>query len=343
MQPRVRAAFLDNYFEVARFVGLDPHAMLKWAGIDEAILSDPDHMLPGAPALALLEETARRSGNSSIGLLMAEARTLASMGAIALLLKHEGTARDVLDAMVQYQVLLSEALAIRVEEAGDATMIHCGFRERFGGRQAIEYLTGMIARVTSHLTGGRWRAESVHFVHDSPDNLSAYRRIFHCPIAFQSEFDGLVCATELLDAPNPEAEAILARHAQRYLDMLFPHPQDGAITERARRSIYLLLPAGRATLEQVADNLDVHPRMLQRRLEKEGRTFALLLNEVRRELAQRYLSSSTHQVTVIAQMTGYAAPSSFTRWFCTEFGVSPAAWRAERQMGAPAETPNRAA
>ena len=126
----------------------------------------------------------------------------------------------------------------------------------------------------------------------------------------------------------------MARHAQRYLDMLAPDPGDSSIAERARRSIYLLLPAGRATLDQVGDNLALHPRALQRLLDKEGRTFATLLNEVRRELALRYLANSAHSVTAVAQMTGYASPSAFTRWFCAEFGVAPAQWRAEERQAA---------
>jgi AraC-like DNA-binding protein len=56
-----------------------------------------------------------------------------------------------------------------------------------------------------------------------------------------------------------------------------------------------------------------------------------VLNEVRRELALRYLAGSAHNMTAIAQMTGYATPSSFTRWFSAEFGKSPAAWRNEAQ------------
>jgi len=36
-------------------------------------------------------------------------------------------------------------------------------------------------------------------------------------------------------------------------------------------------------------------------------------------------------MTAISQMTGYANPSSFTRWFTAEFGMSPAAWRAEKR------------
>ena len=76
----------------------------------------------------------------------------------------------------------------------------------------------------------------------------------------------------------------------------------------------------------------MHARTLQRSLGNEGRTFAMLLNDVRRELALRYLSSSTHSITSVAQMTGYATPSSFTRWFTAEFDMAPAAWRAEARM-----------
>jgi AraC-like DNA-binding protein len=86
----------------------------------------------------------------------------------------------------------------------------------------------------------------------------------------------------------------------------------------------------------VGANLGMHPRALQRHLDREGRTFAMLLNEVRRELALRYLASPTHSVGSVAQMTGYATPSSFSRWFASEFGMSPAQWRAEERAEAAA-------
>jgi AraC-like DNA-binding protein len=333
--PQVRAVSLTNYVEVARFVGLDPAGMLRRAGIDPAELADPEHPLDAGRVATLLEDSARESGCPVFGLLMAESRSVASVGAVGLLLKHQRSARDVLDALVQYQRLLAEALAISVEEFDGATTIRTELAVGVGGWQGTELMMGMVCRTISEVAGGRWHPETVHFVHDAPDDLSVHRRIFQCRLAFQSDFNGFVCPTASLDAPNPEADSIMARHARRYLDMLVPDPADGSITERARRCIYLLLPAGRATLEQVGDNLGLSARTLQRSLEKEGRTFATLLNEVRRELALRYLASSTHSVTAIAQMTGYATPSSFTRWFAAEFGTAPAAWRAEER----AETP----
>lgn len=262
---------------------------------------------------------------------MAESRSLESIGAVGLLLRHQRTARDGIDAIVEYQGLMAEAIAFGVDELGETTIIRTGVVAGLGGRQAIELLMGMTCRIVREIAGGRWHPERAHFVHPAPGDPSVHRRVFQCPLAFQSEFNGFTCSTASLHAPNPAAESVMARHARRYLDTLVSDPADGSITGRARRSIHLLLPAGRATLEQAGENLGVHPRALQRLLEKEGRAFATLLNDVRRELALRYLSSSAHNIAAIARMTGYASPSAFTRWFCAEFGMTPGAWRAEER------------
>ena len=329
--PQVRAVSLTNYVEVARFVGLDPATMLRRAGIDPAELADPEHPLDADRVAKLLEASARESGCPVFGLLMAESRSVASVGAVGLLLKHQGTARDVIDAVVQYQRLLTEVLAVSTEAVDGATVIRTELAAGIGGPQSTEYVMGLLCRIVSEVTGGRWHPESAHFLHDPPGDLAVHRRLFQCALVFRSDFNGFVCPTASLDAPNPAADSIMARHARRYLDMLVPDPADGSLTERARRCIYLLLPAGRGTLDQVAENMGLSARTLQRSLDKEGRTFATLLNEVRRELALRYLAGSTHSVTAIAQMTGYATPSSFTRWFAAEFGMAPAAWRAEER------------
>lgn len=327
--PQVRAVSLSPYFEVARFAGLDPRQMLRNAGIDPASLADPEYLLDAGRVADLLEDSARTSGCATFGLLMAEARSVASIGAVGLLLKHACTARGVIQAVVEYQQLLADALALSIEELDGAAIIRAEVAPGIGGRQVTEYLMGLVHRIVSDVTAGRWQAESAHFLHDPPADAGAHRRVFQCALVFRSDFNGFVCPADSLDAPNPDADSVLARHARRYLDMLAPEPADGSLSERARRCIYLLLPSGRSTLHQVGKNLGMSGRTLQRALGNEGRTFAMLLNEVRRELALRYLASSTHSVTAIAHMTGYANPSSFTRWFASEFDIGPAAWRAE--------------
>lgn len=343
MDGQIHTAALTNYFEVARFVGLDPYEMLRRVRINPATLDDPDALLPSGAVADLLEASATESGCESFGLLMAESRTLPSLGPLSLLLAHQGTARDVLDALVDYQSVLNEVMSLDVEhvpqgggseDGGALAIIRAGFIGGYDGRQAIELLMAIICRTVSEVVSGRWHPDLAYFRHSAPADLSHHMRIFQCPLIFDAEFNGLVCSEAALDAPNPAAETAMARHARRYLDMLVPDPADGSVSERARRVLYLLLPAGRATLEQVAANLGLHPRALQRHLEREGRSFAMLLNEVRRELALRYLASPAHSVTSVAQMTGYATPSSFSRWFSAEFDMSPAQWRAEERAEA---------
>jgi AraC-like DNA-binding protein len=332
---QVRARALTNYVQVARFVGLDPYEMLRRAEISPLALENPDSLIASRAVGDLLHASAIESGCEHFGLLLAESRTLASMGPISLLLSLAGNARGVLEAMVRYQMVMNEVIVLGTEQAGGETIIRVGISAPYRS-QSIELLMGMICRMISEVVGGRWHPDCAHFTHAAPADTSVHRRVFQCPLIFDSDFNGFVCATASLDAPNPAADSALARHAQRYLEMLQPDAA-GSITEQARRALYLLLPAGKAGVEACADNLGLHPRALQRILEKEGRSFATLLAEVRRELALRYLSSSTHSITGIAHMTGYATPSSFTRWFCAEFGMSPAQWRAEGRQAEPPE------
>jgi len=336
---QVRTQTLTNYFEVARFCGLDPYRMLRRFRISPVLLEDPDATLPSNAVADLLEASAAESGCESFGLLMAECRTLSSLGPLSLLLAHQGTARDVLDSLIEYQSVLNEVMSLDIEHAPDGekgglAIIRAGFIGGYDGRQAIELVMAIISRTVSDLVSGRWHPDLAYFRHPAPADLSHHRRIFQCPLVFDADFNGLICSEAALDAPNPAAESVMARHARRYLDMLLPESADGSLTERARRSLYLLLPAGRATLEQLGANLGLHPRALQRQLEREGRSFAVLLNEVRRELALRYLASPANSVGSVAQMTGYATLSSFSRWFAAEFGMSPAQWRAEEKTDA---------
>ena len=330
--PQVRATALAGYCEVARFVGLDPYAMLRRARINPEILEEPEHPIPAKRVAALLEDSARESGCASFGLLMAETRSLSGIGPVSLLLTHQGTARDVLDSAIRYQGLLAEAIAISIEEEDETSIIRTDVVAGAAGPQSIELLMGIVCRIVSEIVGGRWHPDSTHFVHSAPIDLGMHRKIFQSHLVFDSDFNGFACSTASLDAPNPTADSGMARHAERYLEMLMREPSDGSIAERARRSIHLLLPSGRANLDQVSQNLGLHPRTLQRLLGQEKRSFGTLLNDVRRELALRYLSRSTHSVSSIAQLTGYASPSSFTRWFCAEFGTAPAAWRAEERQ-----------
>ena len=331
--PQVRAAALTNYDVVARFLGLDPLAMLREHGFDPAVIEDPEQPLPLTTVARLLEESAARSGCPQFGLLMAESRSLGSIGPAALVLKHQPTAGDVIQAIIRYQRAFGLALDLSDERLGDLLLVRTELHGAPATRQSSELLVGYTCRCIAAVVGRRWAPETVHFTHAAPDNLSVHRRVFSCPIEFDSTFNGFACDRAAVSAENPAGDPELARHAERFFELLIPSKGTPSAREQALRSLRLLLPERRATVDQVATNLCMTPRTLQRLLEREGCTFGDLLDEIRRELAQRYLAEPTRPIAAVAELIGYRTPSSFTRWFTAAFGRSPAAWRAEARQG----------
>jgi len=118
----------------------------------------------------------------------------------------------------------------------------------------------------------------------------------------------------------------MAKYAESFMDAL-PKPGRSSVVQDVRRSVYLLLPMGRASIEQVASGLGVNARTLQRRLDDAGVSFSTILNDVRRELAQRYIENTTYSMGRVAAMLGYANLSSFTRWFTAQFERAPSRLR----------------
>lgn len=130
-----------------------------------------------------------------------------------------------------------------------------------------------------------------------------------------------------LDAPNPSADPALAQLAERYVRTL-PHGAAGSLLQDVQKAIYLLLPLGEASIGRVAGALGLNERTLQRRLAQEGGEFTRLVNEIRRDLAIRYVTNQRLPLGRVAGLIGYSRQSSFNRWFASEFGVSPTRWRA---------------
>jgi AraC-like DNA-binding protein len=331
MAAMVRAAALSNFVEVSRQFSIDPVKLIRKARLDPVVLTNPDIRIPALSVALMLEAAAEQSGCVTFGLRMAESRRLSDFGALSLLLSHEPTLRQTLSTLERYRHLLNESLAIYVEESDETVVIREELITEKGVitlRQATELAVGTMFRLYRAVLGGRWHPDSVEFVHSAPSDLTVHRRVFSTKVRFGSEFNGIVCARSDLDRSNPAADTTMAQYAQRFVESLNTGPNSTKAME-VRKAIYLLLPTGRASIEQIADSMGVNVRTLQRQLDAEEAVFSVLLNDVRRDLVMRYLASPGYSLTLIAEMLGYSQLSSFTRWFAGQFDMAPTTWRAK--------------
>jgi len=175
----------------------------------------PDLRLPTEMVVALLEDSAARSGCDTFGLEMAESWRMSDFGAISLLLTHQRTLRDAITATIRYRHLLNDTVALSLEDDGSLVIL----REELVGaaaarsRQAIELALGVVFRMFRALLGPQWNPRNVQFTHAAPAELAVHRRVFGPRVVFGGEFNGIVCEAADVDRPNPSADPAMAGHA----------------------------------------------------------------------------------------------------------------------------------
>lgn len=336
MASLVRAACLTNYDEVARTAGLNSARMLLDAGLSPSVLAEPDVMIPVDKVGRLLQASAQQSGNESFALCMARSRLLSNMGPVGLLIRDQETLRDSLQLLIRHLALLNGAMTMELEEQDDTVVIRellLAGRAHEPTRQRVELALGVMVRAIRQLIGRDWQPRLVCFEHAPPKDLAVHLQLFGPRVAFNQDFNCVVCAKADLDRRNEFADPAMVRYAQKLLDASGP-PSDDAVLDDVRRSILLLLPTGRCSIERVSEHLGVVPRTVQRRLTEKGQSFSALMNDIRLELASRYVLESKRSLTEVAELLGFSAASSFSRWYQSQYGCSAKDSRAKAQSGA---------
>ncbi len=107
---------------------------------------------------------------------------------------------------------------------------------------------------------------------------------------------------------------------------------DESFSAKVRSVLVEILPAGKSTIEDVADALGMSKRSLQRKLKEEDTTFQKQLNHVRELLAKNYIQNTRLSSENIAYLLGYQDLNSFFRAFALWTGKTVTAYKQETSL-----------
>lgn len=133
--------------------------------------------------------------------------------------------------------------------------------------------------------------------------------------------------TEFLTANESFWDVLEPRLKLRLAELV----KDSSYTSHVRASIAQNLASGQCTIANIAHQLAVSPRTLQRKLSVEGTNFQAELNHLRLELAQHYLMEMQQSIIETAFLLGYDEPNSFSRAFQSWTGKTPDQFRKNRE------------
>ena len=297
----------------------------------------PDARVPGGQVERLWRVAIERTGDSLVGLHMAEAYSPGALDILGYVVLSCRTVGDVLDRFARYARLLNDGMRVEVVREKRVAYCRCTYVESMNNYllrspdQAIDTTWAGVARELRRLTAKPLVASEVWFRHKAPAAAHAreYARVFDAPVKFGASEDRFVVPIAHLDEPVRSANPALLRAFEQHADaMLSGMEKQGSRSHQVAEVLAGRLKGAVPPLSEIARAMAMSDRNLQRALRSDGTSFQKLLDEVRRDLAISHLADPATSAGQVGFLLGFSEPSAFHRAFRRWTGKAPSAYRA---------------
>jgi AraC-like DNA-binding protein len=279
-----------------------------------------------------LDEAAIALKDDRLGFTLARDFDPRELGLLYYVMASSQTLGDALKRVARYSQTTNEALVVRYGE-GNRLIISLSYSgvPRHSDRHQIEFCMFAVLRICRVLTGQNIVPQHFSIAHHRSEGTSEMARFVGTKVEFGADTDEF--------ALNIDARGLPLIHSDPYLNDLLLKYCEAALADRrgdmsqfrtrVENAISSLLPHGRVLVEDVARSLGMSERTLARKLSDEGLNFTEILQQLRRDLAVRYLDDRKLHVSKIAWLLGFHEVSSFTHSFKRWTGKTPRQIRTE--------------
>ncbi|AZC24166.1 MULTISPECIES: AraC family transcriptional regulator [Pseudomonas] len=304
-------------------------AVLAEAGIDPALLQQPRARVSGSAFAALWLIQIRELQDEFFQL---DSHGLPP-GAFALicrgLIQEPNLEKALRQCLNNFSLFLRDfggTLSVRGKRA--VISLHSRCQEPGRGHYGEETLLVLIISLLCWLGGRRIPIDRAEFRH-ARLSLDDDALLWGSNLTWNAGRTEIEFASRLLRLPVVQDLAslkVFLRSAPQWLVIRFrnQHGLTTQVHQRLRSSHYSQWP----TLEAFAQEVQMSPSTLRRRLEREGGSYQEIKDEVRRNVAVDLLRRSAASIGEIAELTGFQEPSAFHRAFKKWTGESPGRYRA---------------
>jgi AraC-like DNA-binding protein len=305
-----------------------------WAATDltPELVGDDDVRISPAQFCVAWAEAIRLTRDPQLALALASATPPGAFGIVEYVCRAAPTLGDALRQWVRYLNLLDDAVEVALEVEEDRAYVRVVRESDAPAPASHELCFALVARHARQLATSPFRVVAVELAHSG--DPAAYRAWFEAPVVFGADQTQLVLPRAALETAlatsDPQLLSILTRAAS---DLVRRGVADPTIAAQVARVLQEELRSDHGTIEHVAKRIGMTARSLQRRLRDESTSFQALREQVRQELAQRYLEERL-SISEISFLLGFSEPSAFFRAFKRWTGLTPV--EARRRASAPA-------
>ena len=323
-----REPILRLIIETLAAAGLDAPRLLAHYRIDPSALESRSAVVLNDALNKLWSAAENETGNPAVGLSI-PSQAGYGLGNLTQLVVSAGTLRGALRALARHARLLCPTLSINLCEAEGQFRIQLILSS--GPGEAVphrhDFLSMLLVQHMRVLTGSAFELQAYDRPGAAPSTTGPWESVFECPVHFSADRCTLTLSAHELDYALPSANSTVHDFCEYLVSRTEVSDQKTSV--RVRRVLEEVLSRGEPSREEIASRLCLSSRSLSRRLASEGTSFAVLVNEVRRDFAELYLKRDEFNLNEISCALGFCDPSNFYRACKRWFGRTPQMVRQE--------------
>lgn len=309
--------------------GVDAETCLQGTGIDKTHLLDSEALIPREQEMRLIENLMLALPDvPALGIRLGLRYNVSTFGIWGFALRTSRTLRDVAARALRYLPLSTAYCRMElIERDGmlgvsmDPGAIPAHLRQFLLERDMATAINLLRELSLSGVT-----IQVMELQCAEPDYGPDLAALCGITPRYECRTNALYFRAEDADRPLPTYDEHLVRMLEDQCRAQLQRRSQTGITGQVRELLLgrMGLVAG---IEEVAAALSISPRSLRRKLETENTSFRALLEQERRQLAEKLLGGSQMTQEELALHLGYADTASFTRAFRRWFDCSPGEFR----------------
>nr|WP_278116143.1 AraC family transcriptional regulator [Mesorhizobium sp. WSM4875]WIE94654.1 AraC family transcriptional regulator [Mesorhizobium sp. WSM4875] len=324
----VRVLVLQAIIQSLPRTGADLKALLVRHGLSDARIGNPNARVDMRDYFEFFEDAARTFENPVLGARLGFALRPGDLWPIGLLLMQASSIGSALTYYARYATAFQTATTFSLQPSSHGLVfgykVHADIRPKSLFRQDNEFTLACICSQLQMAFDNDWRPVEVHFEHPSNGQDAMLQRMFGAPVQFgQTRNCIMVDRRDAERQHRTEDRDFINVLNQHMASVIASSNQDVSATEQVKALISVRLGLTSVELNDLAAEMAITPRTLQRRLAEEDTSLRTILRDYREQMAVAYLAQGNMTAEDIATALGYAEAPVFSRAFKSWTGSSP--------------------
>lgn len=323
-----RCRLPSAFWQAVERLGIPAPALLRQARLPATLHVTPDAWLSTAQYFTLWRAIETLSRDPAVGLHMTVATETAVHPPATMSAFFARDYRDGLHRLARFKRLCTpEELTLTEDGSECRVAVRWLFASEPEPAAVTDVTFAAILELGRRGTGQHVTPLRVETVDAGPATRE-HRSYFGAPVRGGCTENALVLRRADLDLPfaghNPELLAMLDPPLAGSLGEI---QAQSSLNDQVKILIKRRIASGRPEIADVARELGLSDRSLQRRIAEGGASYRGLVDAARQELGRDLLSDPKNGIDEVAFLLGFQDTSSFYRAFRSWEGVTPAQWR----------------